>query len=305
MLRFLADNEVDYVGISFVDSADHVRAVRKEIGSGPTRIIAKIENRGGLSNVDEICSVADAIMIDRGDLAVETSLEDVALSQKRILSAAGRAGRPVIVATEMLHSMVEGENPTKAEISDITNAVLDGCAATMLSGETAVGVNPVQAVRIMRGVVDAADKYLQDQLNKESRLEFDNFPQAIENAAVSICRSLPVTKIVAITRSGYAATLLASRQLSQPILGVSDDRIAARRFNLLPGVAGVHVDMRFSKVSLDHVRDCLEVLWRDGLIDDDDLVLVVAVGYPKSGTRMNLLQTHKIADLNSLFGWAR
>ena len=156
MMAFAVEHGVDFVGISFVESARHIDAIR-ELGDGAwPRIVAKVENQGGLNNVEEILDATDAVMIDRGDLSVETNIENVAIYQKRVLQAAKEHNKPVIVATEMLHTMIEARNPTKAEVSDITNAVLDGCAATMLSGETAVGGYPVEAVKTMRRIADAA-----------------------------------------------------------------------------------------------------------------------------------------------------
>ncbi|MEH3437400.1 pyruvate kinase [Enterobacter roggenkampii] len=151
MIEFAKSIGVDYIGISFVESREHIEAIRDLIAAPVPRIVAKVENRGGITHLAEIVDSADVIMIDRGDLAVETSIDHVALYQKKILREAARAGKPTIVATEMLHSMIENPLPTKAEVSDITNAILDGASAVMLSGETAVGRYPVEAVdRISR-----------------------------------------------------------------------------------------------------------------------------------------------------------
>jgi pyruvate kinase len=120
-----------------------------------------------------------------------------------------------------------------------------------------------------------------------------------------ICRRLSVTKIVAITRSGYAARMIAARMPRQPILAVSDDSVAARSFNLVRGVRGFYVDGPFSRTGVEHVPRCLEALWRAGELDDDDLVLVTAVSYPRSGNRMNLIETHRVADLRETLAWFR
>lgn len=306
MLAFARETGVDYVGISFVESAAHVEAIRAMIPANTPRIVAKVENQAGLDHLVEIVEATDAVMIDRGDLSVETSLDQVALFQKRILVVARQHGKPVIVATEMLHTMIENPFPTKAEVGDITNAVLDGCAATMLSGETAIGENAIEAVDIMRRVSDAAAAHMQDRMDEERGGTGNRtVPQAIEDAVALVCRSLPITKIVAITISGYAARMVAARQPRQPILAVSNDRAAARSFNLLPGTEGVFIDIPFPRNSTDHIVSCLEILWRDGRLSDDDLIMVTAVGYPRSGNRMNLLQTHAVADLIESLGWTR
>lgn len=305
MVAFARNNGVDFIGISFVESAAHVEAIRALADDSWPRIVSKVENQGGVEHVDEIVAATDVIMIDRGDLSVETNLETLAVQQKRIIAAAQRAGKPVIVATEMLHTMIENPFPTKAEVSDITNAVLDGCAATMLSGETAVGAYPLEAVSLMRRVSDAAEAYLQDNLTACGRTDQTTVPQVIEDAIALICRSLPVTKIVAVTRSGFAARMISARQVRQPILAVSNDAHAARSFNMLAGVTGVHVDIQFSKTSTDHIVVCMERLWQRGLLSNDDLILCTAVGYPQSGNRMNLLQTHHVSDLVATLGWRK
>jgi len=302
MMKFARDNGVDFIGLSFVESAKHVEAIRELAGGSQPRIVSKIENQGGLDNMDEIIAATDAVMIDRGDLSVETNLENLSLFQKRIIQATRRAAKPVIVATEMLHSMISNPIPTKAEVSDISNAVLDGCSATMLSGETAVGDFPFEAVRTMSQVAKAAASYLYgDNGDKQP----EAVPQAVGEAIALMCRSLPITKIVAVTRSGYAAREISARQPRQPILAVSDDAYAARSFNLLAGVEGIHVDVPFSRTSTDHIVACLNVLWRSGRLEDSDMVLVTAVGYPRSGSRMNLLQTHVIGDLAETLGWKK
>jgi pyruvate kinase len=303
MIRFARDNGIDFIGLSFVESADQIEAIRSLTGGSWPRIVAKVENQGGLDNLAEIINTTDALMIDRGDLSAETSFEMVSLFQKRILKEANRAGIPVIVATEMLHTMVENPFPTKAEISDITNSILDGCGATMLSGETAMGANPVKAVEVMRAVADATDKHIQTDLSGNSdHIELE-VPQAMERAVALLCRSLPITKIVAITVSGFAARMIAAHRPEQPILAVSNDPHAARCFNLYAGVEGVYIDMEFPKNSADHLMKCVETLWHTGKLTSEDSIVVVAVSYPKSGNRMNHLQTHVVGDLVDSLGW--
>jgi pyruvate kinase len=303
MLTFAKEHGVDFVGISFVESAAHVDVIRSTIGRAAPRIIAKIETQAGLENLKDIIAASDGIMIDRGDLAVETDLHTIALMQKRILTAAHQGSKPAIVATEMLHSMISSPFPTKAEVTDITNAVLDGAAAVMLSGETAIGKFPVEAVTTMRQIADQASAHLQTQLDDNDDKGSFSVPEAIGDAIALVCRRLPVTKIVAVTISGYAARTLAARMPRQPILAVSNDPAAARSFELLPGTQGVHVDIPFVRTSTDHIPKCLEALWQRGKLVDSDLVLVTSVGYPRSGNRMNLIQTHNVADLRESLGW--
>lgn len=302
MIKFARELDVDFIGLSFVESAAHVHAFRTLIGGTSPRIVAKIENQRGMEFMREVIEAADAIMIDRGDLSVETSLHDVTLRQKAIIGAAKEFGRPVIVATEMLHSMIENPFPTKAEVADITNAVLDGCAATMLSGETAVGAFPLEAVRLMKDVATAAELFLAKQ-NVCQPVGIDEVPRSIARAVSELCVSLPVTKIVAITRSGFAAQLIAAHGPKQPIVAVSDDPKAALACNLIAGATGVLSDFQFARSSLDFIGNILKMLWDRGLIDADDLILLTGLTFPTPGRRMNTIQIHNVADLAHLFGW--
>ena len=302
VMGFAHDHGVDFVGISFVESAAHVDAIRELAGGDWPRIVSKVENQGGIDNLDEVVAASDAVMIDRGDLSVETGLETVGVFQKRILKSAASHAKQVIVATVLLHTMIDNSFPTKAEVSDISNAVLDGAAATMLSGETAVGANATAAVGVMRRVADAAEDHLHGP-DAAAQSAASEIPHAMSEAAVLLSRSLPVTKIVAVTISGFAARSIAARRPSQPILAVSNDAMAARSFNLLLGTSGIHVDIPFTRTSTDHIPACLAALWQYGLIDESDFILVTALAYPDSGNRMNMLETHAVADLARSLGW--
>ncbi|MHC4414059.1 MAG: pyruvate kinase [Planctomycetota bacterium] len=303
MIAFAKEKNVDFVGVSFVVSSEHVEAVRAITGAGGPGVIAKIESQDGLDHLEEIVEVADALLVDRGDLAIQTALESLVISQKHILKVAGAAAKPVIVATEMLHTMIENPFPTKAEVCDISNAVLDGASAVMLSGETAVGKYPVEAVSLMQRITAAAAAHEQVGFDHQVNDRRRNIPPAITEALSLLSRRLPVTKIVAITIAGFAARMAAASRPRQPILAVSNNAEAARSFNLLPGTEGVYVDVPFSRTSTDHIAKCLEILWRQGKVAEDDLVLVTSLGYPKSGNRMNMIQTHTIADLCDALEW--
>lgn len=304
VLDFARTNTVDFVGISFVDGRDLVERVRSRLGPGGPRVVAKIESSNGMAHLEEVVAAADAIMIDRGDLSVETNLEGIALAQKRIVGVAVRLGKPVIIATEMLHTMIENPVPTKAEVTDISNAILDGASALMLSGETAVGRFPLVAVETMRRIADVVAASVVPPGPDASDDEAVSVPHAMGEAVALVSRLLPVTKIVAITRSGYAARVVANYRPRQEILVVTDDPATARTANLLFGCRGVAVEVPFLRRSTDHIAACLEELWHRGLLTSDDIVLVTSVGYPHSGRRMNLIQTHAVADLRQTLGWA-
>jgi pyruvate kinase len=303
LLAFAVRYGVDFVGLSFVERASEIDTARLLAGKDGPRLIAKIETAQAVDNLDSILDAADAVMVDRGDLSVETSLERVALLQKQVLARARRAARPVIIATQMLHSMTRSPIPTQAEVSDITNAVLDGAAALMLSGETAVGDYPTEAVSLMRRVAASASSQL-DTSKMPSAQMAESIPHAVADAIALLCQRLPITKIVVITISGFAARMVAATQPRQPVLAVSNDAVAARGFNLLPGTRGIHVDVPFAKTTLAHVPQVLEALWRRSELNDDDTILVTTVGYPRSGNRMNLIETHRVSDLRDTLGWS-
>ena len=303
IIEFAKHKGVDFVGVSFVSSAEHVEGVRAVTGKRGPRIIAKIESQDGLDHLEEIAASADGLLVDRGDLAVQTSLESLVMLQKHILEVARAVSKPVIIATEMLHSMIENPTPTKAEVSDIGNAVLDGASALMLSGETAIGKFPVQAVSVMRRIAAAVADHDQVNLDRQTEEGTRGIPPAMTEAVSLITRRLPVTKIIAITIGGYAARMVAASRPRQPILAVSNDPATVRSLNLLPGTEGVYVDAPFLRSSTDHIVQCLEILWRRGKVVDEDLVLVTSLGYPRPGNRMNMIQTHVIADLAEALGW--
>ena len=305
LLAFAKAQGMDFVGISFVESDRDLSAVSDLLNGRSPRLLAKIETRRDIDNLEAILDVADAVMIDRGDLSLATSLEEVTHLQKQVLRRGRAHGKPVMVATEMLQSMMHRTCPTQAEVSDITNAVLDGASAIVLSDETAIGAYPVEAVAIMRRIADTSAARLQDQLDHQDGAHRVSIPHATRDAIALICRNAPVTKIVAVTMSGYAARMVAASMPRQPILAVSNDLATARSLNVLAGTEGIYVDVPFSRTSTDHLAQCLRRLWEMGKLEDDDLILVTSVGYPKAGNRMNLIEVHRVSDLRESLSWTR
>ena len=300
MINFAKSNEVDFIGISFVESAKHIKKIRSLINSHSPYIVAKIENQKGLENLEEIIDATDAIMIDRGDLSTETDIESLALNQKHIIKKAKINSTPVIVATEMLDNMIKNPFPTKAEVLDISNSILDGASATMLSGETAVGDFPVESIKVMSNISSA--------LMKRNINEYEKFDQhassmATGKAITTLCSLLPITKVIVITMSGHAARIVSSQNLSQPIIAESNDKKVSRSLNLLAGVTGIFYGTKFYKDSLDHIPKCLFYLWKNKEILSNDMILLTALGFPGSGQRMNIIQTHSVKGLKNLFSW--
>lgn len=289
MVDFAKENGVDYLGISFVESAEHVDAIRTLIGGLAPRIVAKVENQGGLDNLETIVAAADVIMIDRGDLSVETNVDSVSVFQKRIITTANAFGKPVIVATELLHSMIENPYPTKAEIGDITNAVIDGASLLMLSGETAVGRYPVEAVARLKNIANIAKKYA-------SKTAPQTDPKhEIARAVKALVATLPVDKIVVVSRSGYAAGLVASASIQQPVIAVHNDPWVARTLNLVPGVSGIHlpsIDWQTPSSALNE----LKVYDNGDLLGPEDLVLIVGANQGDDRQYLNSFQTLRVGS---------
>ena len=203
----------------------------------------------------------------------------------------------------MLDNMISKPYPTKAEVLDISNSVLDGASATMLSGETAIGKYPIDSIKVMSKIssVTIHDKFISKKnfIKSESNMEV----VGMSNAISSLCNNLPIKKIIAITISGFAARVVSSLMLQQPIIAVSNDRDLARSFNILYGTAGVYFKTKFFKDSLEHIPKCLNHLWQKQYIKKEEMILVIALGYPGSGRRMNIIQTHLVKDLINNFNW--
>ena len=190
----------------------HLNLIKKQIKNN-LKIIAKIEDKEGLDNALEIIKGSDAIMIDRGDLSASSEITNVTIAQKKIIKICNKYSKPSIVATDLLSSLISNSIPTKSEVSDITNAIYDGCSATMLSQETVLAKKPEIIVREMRKIINTTlDNKKKIQKNK---LEQNKISQTIAESIVSICNKLPITKVVVITKTGYAAQILGNKNLSQ------------------------------------------------------------------------------------------
>jgi pyruvate kinase len=307
MIRFAKENNVDFVGISFVESSQHVTLIRQLIENESPKIVAKIENQGGLDFMSEVISAADVIMIDRGDLSVETSIDQVSLFQKKIIDTATILRKPVIVATELLHSMIENPFPTKAEVGDITNAVIDGAAAVMLSGETAVGKYPIEAVARLRSITAFAEKHVEAIQSRFSSsnggIGDSNSGGEFGEAVRLLSQALPLSKIVVISRTGFAARVVAMQRLRQPIIAVSENEVLSRSFNLLPGTHGVYIPEQSEKISTEPILRALHWLWKNGELNDSDVILGVGANNGDDRHYLNLLQTYSLETVIASHGW--
>ena len=239
-LAFGVAHGVDYVALSFVRTAEDVRAARAFLDERGAKVplVAKIEKREAISRIDEILSAADGLMVARGDLGVETPLEHVPLLQKMLIDRANRAGKPVITATQMLLSMVENPRPTRAEVGDVANAILDGTDAVMLSEETASGRYPVEAVTTMKRIAeDTETAFPFDRwMRKFEDKSLQTLPEAVAGAAVELAEHIGASAILAWTESGATARLVARHRPRPPIVALATRKETARRLALVWGV---------------------------------------------------------------------
>lgn len=239
---FAAENNVDMFALSFVRRADDVLAVRailESIGKPTIEIISKIENQEGVDNLDEILAVSDGIMVARGDLGVEVSTELVPIYQKKIIQRANEVGKPVITATHMLESMMTNPRPTRAEASDVANAILDGSDAIMLSGESAAGEYPIEAVQTMDTIAKAIEDIIpyEDRLQKSTKTSQKTINDAIGIAVAQTALTLPEAKvIIAFTETGGTAKRMCKFRPSVPIIAVTDSVSTCRKLAYYWGV---------------------------------------------------------------------
>jgi pyruvate kinase len=280
-LRFAFEHEVDYVALSFVRQAHdvaHLRDVIIEQGPRGRRIpiIAKIEKEEAIRNFDGILREADAVMVARGDLGVELPPEDVPFLQKMIVRKCNMAGKPVIIATQMLESMIQNSTPTRAEASDVANAVLDGADAVMLSGETSVGRYPVKSIEVMERIIMKTEEHL----SGSSAFDPDWIPSTHEydplsRSACILADQLGASAIVVLTHSGKTAYHVAKFRPPSRIIAVTDREKIMRRLNLVWGIRGLIVEdlKKDTDVAFRQIR---EDLLRDGYVSKGETVVMVA-----------------------------
>jgi pyruvate kinase len=247
-IEFARELGVDYFALSFVRRAEDVAEAKRLAGEIP--VIAKIEKPQAIDQCEGIADVADGLMVARGDLGVEAGFEKVPLMQKQLIAAAGARGKPVIVATQMLESMMANPVPTRAEVSDVANAVLDGADALMLSGETAVGSYPVETVRRMAAVIEEVEKSELYRLKPQPlRVEEYSFSNAIARAGVIAARDLGLKAIAVYTESGHSAALVSAYRPPACILALSQHDETLRRLALRWGVLPVPVEHWVSQIA--------------------------------------------------------
>lgn len=298
-LEFALKNGVDAVAVSFVRTAEDVRLVRNRVSAygGETWIIAKLEKPQAIEHLDSILQAADGIMVARGDLGVEVPPEKVPAIQKHIIRRASEYFKPVITATQMLESMIENPRPTRAEVSDVANAVYDGTDAVMLSGESAVGKYPIEAVAMMGRIVSEAERHIkEDHLNEPLlRQTHLSIAETICEATAHAADDLDLRGIALFTESGATARQLSKYHPTAPIYALSPVDITINRLNLLWGTTPVRCPKVNSTEALVDVAENL--LEQHGYVRNREVIAIVAGTRTKSGST-NFLRLHVFGEHN-------
>jgi pyruvate kinase len=290
IIMFAKKQDVEYIALSFTRNAQDVRNL-SQTNSFEGGIIAKIENSEGVQNVADILDAASGLMVARGDLAVEIEPEKVPLVQKSLIKLCNQKGKLVITATEMLESMINQPNPTRAEVSDVANAILDGSDAVMLSGETAMGQYPMEAVEMMTRIANETEKAVKSKVEDTSYI---NISDTISRAIQDICQCMPIHKVVPLTLSGYTARMIARFKMAQPIIAVTPEIKVKKQLELIFGVYPVLINYRKDKDGLLTVANRLREMH---LVDDEETVLFTEGVRTTIEHASNSIEIHKIKEL--------
>lgn len=296
-IEFGIEQDIDFIAASFVRKASDIKEMKwllKDRGASHIRVIAKIENKEGIHNLDEIIKVADGIMVARGDLGVEIPAEQVPIIQKKIIKKCNEAGKPVITATQMLDSMIRNPRPTRAEVTDIANAIFDGTDAIMLSGETAIGKYPVETVRTMVDIAIAAEENLDYEgiLVDRAPQKDKSITDAIGYATCTSAAGLNAKAILTPTSSGYTAMVVSKFRPRTPILAFTRTDRVARRLALVWGAYPLVKET--SDTAEEVFRTAVEKAFSEGFIEKGDLIVITA-GVPVAMEgNTNMLRIHEV-----------
>ena len=295
-LEFGLKNDVDWIALSFVRKAFDIQSMRAIIDShnSPARILAKIEKPEALSNIDEIIAETDGVMVARGDLGVEIWMEEVPMVQKMLVEKCNRAGKPVIVATQMMESMIENPRPTRAETNDVANAVMDGADALMLSAETASGKYPLEVIRSMVRTVASVEK--NPKIYYHFRNVDKNSPKYIHDnfvlAACKLAKDVGAKAIVGMTQSGYTAFQSSAYRPNASIFVFTSNASLLNKINLVWGSQGYFYDKTNS--TDETISDVESTLKRDGHVKSGDIIIILASMPIHEKARTNTLKINVV-----------
>ena len=276
-IEFGIEQGIDFIAASFVRKVSDVLAIREileENNATHIKIISKIENQEGVDNLDEIIEVSDGIMVARGDLGVEIPTEEIPVVQKLMIKKCNEAGKPVITATQMLDSMIRNPRPTRAEVTDVANAIYDGTDAIMLSGETAAGKYPVEAVKTMATIAKRAEETMRNRRTKINKSK--NVTDAISYATCTTAMDLDAKAILSSTASGHTARMVSKFRPDCPIIATTSDESVRRQLSLTWGVIPV---MRNKSANTDQVIvNSIEAAKTAEYVNENDIVVITAGG---------------------------
>ncbi len=299
-ILFGIEQDVDFIAASFVRTADDLKEIKNILmnnGGRSIRVIAKIENAEGVDNIDDIIRESHGIMVARGDMGVEIDMQDLPVIQKSLIKKTYRAGKVVITATQMLDSMIRNPRPTRAETTDVANAIYDGTSAIMLSGETAIGKYPVETVKTMASIAERTENDI-DYVKRLERMNFDSrmdVTNAISHATCTTAHDLHAAAVIALTYSGGTAMQISKFRPVCPIIAPTLSVKARRQLNLSWGVIPIMSEARSNTDELfDHAVECAQ---KTGLIKDGDLVVITG-GAPMgvAGTT-NVMKVHLVGHI--------
>ena len=297
-IEFGITQGIDFIAASFVRKASDVLAIREVLENNNAtdiQIISKIENQEGVDNLDEILQVSDGLMVARGDLGVEIPTEEIPVVQKLMIKKCNEAGKPVITATQMLDSMIRNPRPTRAEVTDVANAIYDGTDAIMLSGETAAGKYPVEAVKVMASISKRIEETLKyEEILRERNLKGSTVTDAISYATCTTAIELNASAIVSSTSSGYTARMVSKFRPKTPIIAATPNERTSRQLSLSWGVYTVMCEQ--AENTDDLIDNSIEASKNEGYIHEGELV-VITTGVPTgvSGTT-NLIKVQVISE---------
>ena len=298
-LKFGIAQKMDYVAASFVRSASDIAVLRGvcEAARAKIPLIAKIEKHEAIANIDSIMEAVDGIMVARGDLGVEVPIDEGPIIQKMLIHKSNRAGKPVITATQMLDSMIRNPRPTRAEVSDVANAIFDGTDAVMLSGETAMGAYPFEAVRMMAKIATHTESSMDYAKILDEKMRFDtgqSITGAIGQATCDIAHDLNVAAILTASATGRTARVVSRYRPRAPIICATNRAETYQRLALVWGVQPVMVDMADDSDSM--MQASIDAAGKTGFVKNDDVVVLtggVPVGRPGS---TNFIKVHRIGQ---------
>jgi len=295
-LDFALSQNVDWIGLSFVRSARDIIELKHIISKqkGKAKVIAKIEKPEAIEDIDEIITASDALMVARGDLGVEVPYESVPLLQKMIIKKSASQAKPVIVATQMMESMIKSLTPSRAEVNDVANAVLDGADAVMLSGETSIGLYPIEVIKTMTRIVSEMEGF-DGIYYKEEAPEKSNERFISDSICFNACRlsqRVQADAIITMSFSGYTAYKIASQRPKAPIYVFTSNPQILTQLNLIWGVKGFYYDKR---ISTDHsIADIKYILKKQGLLNTGDIVINIASIPLEENGKSNMLKLSEV-----------